>query len=161
MSNTGKRVGTTEQKCAKMTTLAPTEPGSSGSTSRIWEWRGWNGLPWVQTSTQLNICGINLGVLYVVEWPTETHWLIYHISSLRNGMPSHSRKWPGWWAAWGEGAKLLLLCMVLPHATEVPEPVVKCMANMFFFSNPYFILITVGECNLKCSKREWITPKKV
>ncbi|GLD61286.1 cytosolic phospholipase A2 gamma-like isoform X1 [Lates japonicus] len=34
---------------SKMTTLAPTEWGLSETTSRIWEWRGWNGLPTVLT----------------------------------------------------------------------------------------------------------------
>src|SRR4029434_4510300 len=29
---------------SRMTTLTPTEAGSSQSTSRIWAWRGWNGL---------------------------------------------------------------------------------------------------------------------
>ena len=106
---------------SRMTMLAPTEPGSSLSTSRMREWRGWNGLLWVQTSTQLNTCGISLVELYMLEWPTEPPWLTCHKSLLRNGMPSHSRMWPSWWPAWGEGAKLLWLHMDLPHAIEVPD----------------------------------------
>ena len=34
--------------------------------------REWNGLPWVQTSTQLNTFGISLGVLYVLVTNTTT-----------------------------------------------------------------------------------------
>ena len=52
---------------SKMTTLAPTGQGLSESTSRMWEWRGWNGLLAVLTSTPLKTCGISLGVLFVPE----------------------------------------------------------------------------------------------
>ena len=38
---------------SKRTTLTPTERGLSKTTPRIWEWRGWNGLPAVLTSTPL------------------------------------------------------------------------------------------------------------
>ena len=105
---------------------------------------------------KFNICGINLGVLYVLLWPTEPRWLTCNISSFRNGMPSHSRKWPGWWPAWGG----VWLHMDLPHATEVPET--ECKITEVYgqhvpFSYPYFVLSTVGECNLKCSKQQrWI-----
>ena len=76
-----------------------------------------------------------------IEWPTEPRWLTCDKSLLRNGMPSHSRMWPGWWPAWGEGAKLLWLHMDLPHATEVPDT--ECKINevygqQFFFSCPYY-----------------------
>ena len=97
-----------------------------------------NGLPWVQTSTQVNTFGISLGVLYVSEWPTQPCWLTCDKSWLRNGMPSHSSVWPGWWPAWGGGAKLLWLRMDLPHATEVPDSVkwIKCKNEQYvlFFS---------------------------
>ena len=88
--------------------------------------------------------GISLGVLYVPEWPTQTCWLTCDKSWLRNGMPSHSSVWPGWWPAWG-GAKLLWLRMDLPHATEVPDSVkwIKCKTGQCVL----FFLITMWECN--------------
>uniref|UniRef100_A0A8C4GFR7 Transposase Tc1-like domain-containing protein n=1 Tax=Dicentrarchus labrax TaxID=13489 RepID=A0A8C4GFR7_DICLA len=52
---------------SKMTTLTPTGRGLSETTSRMWEWRGWNGLPAVLTSIPLNTCGISLGVLFMPE----------------------------------------------------------------------------------------------
>ena len=40
---------------------------------RIWEWRGWNGLP--ADLTPLNTYGISLGMLFMLEWPPHPHWL--------------------------------------------------------------------------------------
>ena len=143
---------------SRMTTLTPTEAGSSQSTSRIWEWRGWNGLPWVQTSTQLNTYGISLGVLYVSEWPTQPCWLTCDKSWLRNGMPSHSSVWPGWWPAWGGGAKLLWLRMDLPHATEVPDrgKLIKCKNGQYVLFFPYYWGRVQSSNPPSNSKRGWI-----
>ena len=52
---------------SKMRMLAPTEPGLSKISSRIWEWRGWDGLPAVLTSNPLDTSGISLGVLFMLE----------------------------------------------------------------------------------------------
>jgi len=86
---------------SKMTTLAPTEPGLSQTTSRMWEEREWNGLPTVQTSSQLNTCGISLGVLYMLEWPTQPHWLTCNDS-------------------WSLQVRRLLLSWSDQHEEEVP-----------------------------------------
>ena len=82
-----------------MTTLAPTEWGFSENTSRIREWGGWNGLPAVLTSTPLNTCGMSLDMLFVPDWPVQPHWLTCVKCWLKNGMPSHSSVWPGWWTS--------------------------------------------------------------
>ena len=58
-------------------------------------------------------------------WPTQPRWLIFNDSWLRNGMPSHSNVWPGWWPAWGGGARLLWLSMDLPPAPEAPDGVLN------------------------------------
>ena len=43
----------------------------SETTSRIWEWRGWNGLSAVLASTPLNTCGISWSMLLTPERLTQ------------------------------------------------------------------------------------------
>ena len=80
---------------------------------RIW---GWNGLPAILTPSPLNTFRISLDVLFVSKWATQPRWLNCKKCWLKNGMPFHSSVRP----AWGGGARLLWLCMVLPYATEAP-----------------------------------------
>lgn len=50
-------------------------PHRAETTSGICKQREWNGLPTGPTSTQLNTCGIGLGVLFMLQWPTQPCWL--------------------------------------------------------------------------------------
>ena len=97
----------------------------SETTSRIWGWRGWKGPPAVLTSTPLNTSGISLGMLFMPVWPTEPCWLTTNAGWK---MGCHGVR-PGWWSAWGGGARLLWLCVVLPHTTEAPVCLINQLLN--------------------------------
>ena len=95
MSSTAVYVGCAHEKCAKILLLVFTHVlsclldwmielsiSNREQTRNIGNFtlysfntpsgREWNGLPWVQTSTQLNTFGISLGVLYVLVTNTTT-----------------------------------------------------------------------------------------
>lgn len=86
----------------------PHRAGFIRDYSSIWEWRWWNGLPAVRTSTQLNTCGISsvLPVTYTTVLADLQQMLV------KNGMTSHS-------SVWG-GARSLWLCMVFNTYSSCP-----------------------------------------
>ena len=79
---------------SKMTTLTPTEQGLSETSTRMWEWRGWNGLPVLLTSTSLNTCEISLSMPFMPEWPTQP-WLVTNASWRMGCHPKALCNWAG------------------------------------------------------------------
>lgn len=84
-------------------------------TFRIWEWRGWNGLPAVLTSTTLNTCGIRLSMLFMPEHQHNHTDLTLTSTNAGWGIGCHPTAVFVTKLAWGGGARL---CKILPHATE-------------------------------------------
>lgn len=80
----------------------------SEPVSRVWEWRASNNLPAVLIRSPLNTCWNSLGVLFSPKWPTQPH----RQSCDQCWLPSHSRVWPSWWAAWLPGLLMVLPCLL-------------------------------------------------
>ena len=132
---------------SKMTPLTPTERGLSETSSRIMEWRGWDGLPAVLTYWTLVwsacICPVCARVTTTL---VDKCWL-------NNGMSSHSSVW----LAWRGGARLSWLCVVLPNATEAP---VFWIDKFKMLNSQYVLFFLTPVINLPNNTEQESTGKK-
>lgn len=104
-------LGPTVPPSSRTAMLFHTEPGSSEYLQHL-EVERHLGVANSESRPRPNwkLVGSAWGVLHMLEWPTQPHWLTSNDSWSKNGKPPHSKMWPDWW-----DAKLLWLRIDPPH----------------------------------------------